>query len=163
SNMRDTEYRSPFFIPPTYPNDGDDIYKAFDAAELVTPIPAERGVYPNGNGYTGEGVFWYDIEQGLPGISAFEQFTSNIQFKLPAVIHALAFDSGGRLLIGTEGGIWRGVSQRFKYDTTSGGSLSGRAIWSIEFDLGVNTPQEPGMILTDLNGNLQIPDQTSVA
>src|SRR5205807_889215 len=65
SNMRDTEYLSPFYNTPTYPNDGDDIVKAADAAEQVSPF-AEPGQYPKGapggtGSYAGEGVFWYDL------------------------------------------------------------------------------------------------------
>jgi hypothetical protein len=155
TNMRDTNYVSPF--PPyngaVYPNDGDDIYKAADAALRKNPI-GEPGVYPNANAYKGEGVFWMDLQMNADAASDFTQL------RLPATIHALVFDGQGRLLVGTEGGIWRGVSQGFQYDTTSGSSVSGLA--SIEGDLGVRTPFEGGMTFTDINGNLQIADMTSV-
>jgi hypothetical protein len=162
TNMRDTTYVSPFkpYNFTQYPNDGDDIYKAADAAFLNKF--QEPGVYPtitgvtgSGGAYKGEGVFWYDLQQGTPG------FTDFTQLRLPATIHALVFDGQGRLLVGTEGGIWRGVSQGFQYDSTGGASVGGDR--SIEGDLGVASPSEGGMILTDINGNLQIADITSVA
>ena len=52
----------------------------------------------------------------------------------------------GRLLIGTLGGIWRGVTQGFQYDATSGASTAFFGVWSIEADLGVPTPPESGMV-----------------
>src|SRR5262249_17492506 len=75
---------------------------------------------------------------------------------VPETIHALAFDARGRLLVGTELGIWRGVNHGFTYDGTSGGV-------GIEHFLGVATPTQPGMSFSDLNSNLQIFDTTSVA
>src|SRR5205807_1037867 len=78
------------------------------------------------------------------------------RFKLPPVVYSLQFDPQGRLLVGTAGGIFRGVIQGFKYDVTSGGA----GIAAFE---GFPTPNEPGMNFTDLNGNLQIADQMSVA
>src|SRR5207237_7731969 len=96
--------------------------------------------------YTGEGVFWYDLEQGASGGPGKLRL-------LPDAIHSLTFDKQGRLLIGTEGGVWRGVSYGFSYDFTSGGQgiVQGKA------------PNSPGMKLTSVNGNLQIADLTSVA
>jgi hypothetical protein len=155
SNMRDTRYASPNLAPITYPNDGDDIYKAYDAAILKGgTIPREPGVYPDKEAYTGEGVYWQDLQMNTDAISLFSHL------ELPGVIHALVFDPQGRLLVGTEGGIWRGVDQGFTYDTTSGGAFGSPGI---EFELGVKTPNEPGMLFTDLNGNLQIADEFSVA
>jgi hypothetical protein len=161
TNMRDTRYASPWILLPftIYPNDGDDIYKRNDA--IVTSKPTTlstteiQGTYPGspvgpGGGYQGEGVFWYDLEMQTSGTSDFSQL------QLPPVIHALTFDGQGRLLVGTDGGIWRGVNQSWTYDTTSGGT-------GIESLLGVRQPTEGGMHFTDLNGNLQIADQTSVA
>jgi hypothetical protein len=164
SNMRDTEYLSPFYPTPVYPNDGDDIVKAADAAEQVAP-PTEPGNYFTGavrkGGYSGEGVFWYDLqttdfgqENNFLGGMGSQPF--NPQLLLPATIHALVFDGQGRLLVGTEGGLWRGVSQGFTYDITSAGT-------GIAAQLGDPTPNEGGMNFTDLNGNLQIADVTSVA
>src|SRR5207237_10329779 len=118
--------------------------------------------------YEGEGVFWYDLETTDAG-----QQNVNLlipQILVPAVIHTLVFDPLGRLLIGTEGGLYRGVSQGWSYDTTDGAAGAGQVFTdksksdvSMETDIGVSTPFEPGMIFTDLNGNLQIADITSVA
>jgi hypothetical protein len=159
SNMRDTSYFSPYYpnsTDPVYPNDGDDISKAGDAARNVTAggVASEPGSYPknpfNLGGYQGEGVFWYDLQttdQGQGG-TPFDH--------LPDAITSLAFDPQGRLLVGTVAGIWRGVTQGFAYDTTSGGV-------GIDAFKGVRAPRSAGMSFTDLNGNLQIADTTSVA
>ncbi|HEV3081146.1 MAG TPA: FG-GAP-like repeat-containing protein [Gemmataceae bacterium] len=160
SNMRDTEYLSPFYPVVTYPNDGDDIVKAADAAEQVSPF-AEPGTYPKTapggtGGYTGEGVFWYDLQTTDFGQQNVGTVPFNPQLNIPATIHALAFDPQGRMIVGTEGGVYRGVSQGFTYDVTSGGA-------GIAVGLNVPTPAENGMTFTDINGNLQIADMTSVA
>jgi hypothetical protein len=166
TNMRDVDYVSPFYDGPLnkYPNDGDDIIKAADAAMQGTP-PREKGSYPQscgGGGYEGEGVFWYDLQTTDRGQQNISLFTLAATYNLPATIHALVFDPQGRLLVGTEGGLWRGVSQGFVYDTTGGGT-DFAAEGSEETCAGTVTPNEPGMVFTDLNGNLQIADVTSVA
>jgi hypothetical protein len=161
SNMRDTEYHSPYYPNspvPVYPNDGDDITKAGDAARRNSPF-SEPGSYPSGNpyklgGYQGEGVFWYDLQSTDQGGAAVG--VSGASNQLPDSILSLAFDPTGRLLVGTQAGIWRGVTQSFVYDTTSGGV-------GIDAFLGTPTPFSAGMTLSDLNGNLQIADTTSVA
>jgi hypothetical protein len=163
SDMRDTNYASPYIasiaaitVPVTIPNDGDDIIKAALAAENVTPF-AERGRYPAPIGvtYTGEGVFWYDLHTTDFG-RLFVDPTFLERFKLPPVIYGLQFDQQGRLLVSTAGGIYRGVTQGWAYDVTSGGA----GIAALE---GFPTPNEPGTAFTELNGNLQIADQLSVA
>jgi hypothetical protein len=166
TNMRDTTYVSPFIMPPpgkigVMPNDGDDIIKATEAVLQVTGAnPQEPGQYPmgsNAGGYTGEGVFWYDLSSTDfgAGLSTFSGFF-NQRALVPESIDSLAFDSHGRLLVGTEIGVWRGVSQGFIYDTTNQG------IGMMNF-LGRATPTELGMTFTDLNTNLEITDTTSVA
>lgn len=156
---------------------GDDRYKKYDAFQLNLPA-GQPGRYTNGDGYEGEGVFWYDLQMGTISATRYD----NLQ--LPATIHAFAFDSLGRLVVGTEGGLWRGVSQGFTYDTTSGAQpivgafAASGTLYSIEWDIGnfgsgqtptpvfgpgLGTPLQGGMIFTSLNGNLQISDQTSVA
>jgi hypothetical protein len=170
SDMRDTNYASPFYPTtpgPIYPNDGDDILKVADAAfnAAGTNGPIEPGSYPMGSGaggYTGEGVFWYDLQTGDYGQRFFNVFGQAFGgLQLPGTINTLAFDARGRLLVGTKQGIWRGTSQGFTYDTTSGGT----GVDSIPGKLspGNPTPAEGGMTFTDLNGNLQIADMTSVA
>jgi hypothetical protein len=166
--MRDTSYVSPFIPPPqgkvgVIPNDGDDIFKATDAA--LNSMDREPGSYPTsagggGSAYMGEGVFWYDLATGdfggrfpTPGIDLAALQPHSL---LPQTIHALAFDARGRLLVGTELGIWRGVAQGFNYDRTSAGS-------GIEAREGGLTPIELGMTFSDLNTNLQITNVTSVA
>src|SRR5262249_4610439 len=133
-NMRDTT----FAVAGAIPNDGDDITKAAQGGFYNAPF--------NTDPYTGEGVFWFDLEQGQSGGSGPRHF-------LPAVIHAIAFDAQGRLLFATEGGPWRGVSRGFGYDLGSGGAGIVRAV-------GFNPV---GMTFTSLNGNLQITDVTSAA
>src|SRR5262249_42667871 len=108
-----------------------------------------------GQTYTGEGVAWFDLETGDQG-QQFVDFNFQQRFKLPAVIHHLQFDPQGRLVVSTEGGIYRGLIQGFTYDTTSGGA----GIAALE---GFATPNQPGMNFSNLNGNLQIADVLSVA
>src|SRR5262249_20711469 len=94
----------------------------------------------NQTGYANNqaGVDWTDLTSETFRQSGFQTF-------LPSGVHALAFNNLGRLLIGTEGGLFRGIS---------GGFAQGY--------LNLNTAA-PGMRYTDLNGNLQIADLTSVA
>lgn len=146
---------------------GDDYYKKCDAVDLQNNTTILPGRYQNNDGYEGEGVFWYDLQQDSTNSTSFFN-----QLKLPATIHALQIDPQGRLLVGTIAGIWRGVSQGFTYDTTSGGPQNtffigplppGSVTYSIESDFGVPTPRQGGMVFTNLNSNLQIANQTSVA
>jgi photosystem II stability/assembly factor-like uncharacterized protein len=167
SNMRDTEYVSPFvarptpgnipnFAPPVIPfdipNDGDDIFKAGDAAENQTNL-FEPGRYLGGEAYQGEGVFWFDMQLNESG----GPIPTYNQLRLPATINTLTFDANGRMVVGTAGGIWRATTTGYIYDVTSGGAPS------IESEAGENLPREPSVNFTDLNGNLQIGDQVSVA
>jgi hypothetical protein len=136
-DMRDASYVDP--NTNTIPNDGDDIRKALKAE-------SQGGLYSVGDSYSGEGVSWYDLIQRATA-------TTGTGTSLPPEIHGLAFDAQGRLLIGTEGGLWRGVAKGYGYDFSSGGRgiLGGRGFAA------------PGVSLTSLNGNLQIADLTSVA
>ena len=157
TNMRGTNYESPYITAATIPNDGDDITKEGIAAEQST-TPAEPGSYPTGSmggGYTGEGVFWYDMSSTLFG-QDFNGETIAPLVNVPNAIQDLQFDSQGRLLVATDGGIFRAVLHAFTYDVTSGGT-------GIEALLGVPTPVEQNPTWTDLNGNLQISNMTSVA
>ena len=76
----------------------------------------------------------------------------------------MSFPVRHRLLIGTVGGIWRGVDNGFGYDFTSGGNSqgSGNGILGGGGHHGA-TFNPAGMSLTSINGNLQISDMTSVA
>src|SRR5262249_34937977 len=92
SDMRDTDYLSPYFQTLTYPNDGDDIIKRADATIVghtgTGPILESAAAYPNQNRYTGEGVFWYDLNQGINAGT-----TDDWQF--PNVYYSIAFDPQG--------------------------------------------------------------------
>jgi hypothetical protein len=102
--------------------------------------------------YVGEGVYWYSLEQNVIN----DANGKGVQL-LPPNIQSLAFDAQGRLLIGTDGGLFRGVSLGYGYDFTSGGQGYIRA------GKGQSVISPPGMTITALNGNLQIADLTSVA
>lgn len=154
-NMRDTDYVDPI---DGLTNDGDDRDKAGAAAAAGGTYPTgtdQAGNTIGGVAYAGEGVYWYDIEQAKASDSANQR-------RLPASIQRLVYDTQGRLLIGTENGLFRGVPLGFGYDFRSsfagilaggggGGGGGGQAF------------NPPGMTITDLNGNLQITDLTSVA
>jgi hypothetical protein len=152
-NMRDTDYVQPW--TGTIPNDGDDINKVIQA-RINDGVQNPPGFYdpkpgPEVDKYANtlpEGVYWYDIEGAVSTLPA--DFGS---FLFPANVHTLAFDAQGRLLIGTEGGLWRGVSHGFGYDFTAGGIgiMASNQVFST-----------PGMTLTAINGNLQISEVTSV-
>jgi hypothetical protein len=139
-NMVDNNFVDP--LTGLIPNTGDDINK-FIAAEKA------GNKYTDGVTYTGEGVFWYNIEFGTVN----DVTTPNGDF-LPGSVNNLVVDPQGRLLIGTAEGIYRGTSLGFAYDYTSGaffGIINGKP------------PASPGMLITDINGNLQISDLTSVS
>src|SRR5204863_512494 len=80
---------------------------------------------------------------------------------LPDTITSLTFDAQGRLLVGTSGGLIRGVALGFGYDFSSGGT--GILQQGGGFGGGGSTFFVPGMTFTSLNGNLQISDMTSVS
>ncbi len=125
-----------------FENTGDDLTKdlAGDrSGDLYPPADAD-------DPYIGEGVSWYDLEQEsstFPGLKR----------DLPPSINNLSFDGQGRLVIGTDGGVFRGVSRGFTYDYSSGG-------FGI---LSAATPGiTPGLKISSINGNLQITALTSV-
>ena len=133
-------------------NDGDDVDKSARAAiqggfydpNNSTGTPADPYDVP-------EGVYWYDLVQH----AASQNGQRNL---LPPAITALALDSQSRLLVGTIGGIWRGVPYGFGYDFESGGSGILR-----QGGGGSGAFNPPAMLFTSINGNLQISDMTSVA
>jgi FG-GAP-like repeat len=129
-------------------NNGDDIQKYNTAlADGFDYDPINLG-----DPYQGEGVYWYDMIEGQSGKNG--KLT-----QLPGEITSMTVDSQGRLLIGTVGGIWRGVNNGFGYDFTSGntGILNGSGHHAAP------TFAPPAMSFTSINGNLQISDMTSVA
>ncbi len=136
-------------------NNGDDQQKYQQGQNQVDYNPAPAGLA--NDPYTGEGVYWYDMIEGASGTTP-----NNPVAALPEEITSMAFDAQGRLLVGTVGGIWRGVNNGFSYDFTSGntGILTQHG--------GMHGPppapfSTPGMSFTSINGNLQISDMTSVA
>jgi FG-GAP-like repeat/Bacterial Ig-like domain len=164
--MRDT---TTFGLPgePPIPNDGDDYQKALQAFLNTTVPHTAPGRYTDGISYKHEGVFWYDVSEGNDGGTgrpkggAFSPpndilphigFTTSDGELLPSTIHTLDFDSSGRLLIGTDRGLWRADNYGFTYQFGVNGVLTGTA-----------GPPGAGLGFTDLNGNLQIADQVSIA
>jgi hypothetical protein len=166
--------------PVAIPNDGDDIQKAAEA-EIQWIIQKGGGfptnppnydplgleLYPNGNTYNGEGVYWYDIQEGgdnqsnliNPGLNT----TLRVQ-NLPGTVDSITIDAQGRVLFGTTGGLYRGLDRGFGYDFTTGqGNYVAGASGGILAQVGVTYQRPLGMQLTELNGNLQITDLTSVA
>lgn len=143
-------------------NDGDDITKAARAnTQVVSGVRYYDPNNPSGtpvDPYVGEGVYWYDVIQKQSGRTGYTN-TGHLKSFLPSTITSLAFDAQGRLLVGTNGGIWRGVSYGFGYDFTSGG----RGILAGGGFGGFGSFSTPGMTLTSLNGNLQISSISSVA
>ncbi len=188
-DMRGTTYTLPDMPVQTYPNDGDDIVKAYIAAHappVPNPAPAmvsyrtdgfydpvfQNGAYLPAVAYTGEGVSWYDLDDGISsggnsffdppgaGISGDEQPEPD----LPSSIHVLVFDNQGRLLFGTAEGIYRGTVLGFGYDLTSGGS----GIVTDSGGVSGLIPSETangsqGMSIVSINGNLQIAELSGAA
>jgi hypothetical protein len=133
-------------------NTGDDTTKRSNSGNYYDP-PTDSdlyGSYSSGVSVNGEGVYWYNLAQAASSNSGKVQL-------LPPNINALALDSQGRLIIATDQGVWRGISQGYGYDFTSGGQGIIRA------GKGQQQFSTPGMALTAINGNLQISDLTSVA
>jgi hypothetical protein len=154
-------------------NDGDDLGKI--AAALHAPT---KNTYPLGGAYGGEGVSWYDLESNafspdfgqlsptntepepvVPGArqSGFQAFSVSTLSRFPAEINSLVVDPDGRLVFGTQEGIWRAVYHGVGYDYTSGGS----GIVAETNQAG--SPGIPTIAITTINGNLQIANLTSVA
>jgi hypothetical protein len=138
SNMRDTTFVDPL-VPNVIPNDGDDIDKVIGAEIAGQTTGKGKEYLADSKAYLGEGSFWFDLVQDSPETST---FGINL---LPNSIHSLTFDSQGRLLVGTSGGLFRSSVLSFNYDFTSGNSFS---MMAEDFSL---------------NGNLQIADLTGIA
>src|SRR4029079_16698315 len=109
-NMRDTTYvRPPTLQNPNnfaIPNDGDDITAALDAENFVNASGNHTYSWGDFNvsayAHNQAGVHWTDLISKTFRESGFATF-------LPSGVHALTFDDLGRLLIGTEGGLFRGI------------------------------------------------------
>jgi len=130
-------------------NDGDDLDKENRGA-------AQGGQYDvvmAGDPYPAKASTWYDL-------APTRALTPAKLNSLPPAITSLSMDSQGRLLVGTSGGIWRGIGFGFGYDFNSGGTASsaGRRGHG-----GPPPSSAPAMNFTSINGNLQIADMTSVA
>jgi hypothetical protein len=160
-------------------NDSDDIMKAFTAYNAYWRDIYDTGSAPvSGSGsfkYIFEGVSWYDISTGEydPEWQVDSNFGENwgISGQLPAEVLSLTVDPQGRLLVGTEKGLWRVVNHGIGYDYTSGGigffgfegiMAQAAAIGQVTGQ-GTALPPHADVTVTNLNGNLQISDVTSVA
>ena len=195
-DMRDSTYIDP--LTGVIPNDGDDIQKAEEAERnwlysnglplFPTVPPSDPPTAANpfgaanyrptdypardlGPAYAGEGVYWYDIQEGgdnqsnLLNPSLSPSSANNIRIQnMPGSVDSITIDPKGRVLFGTSEGLYRGLDRGFGYDFTTGnGNYSGGS-GGILADDGVATYAAPlGMDLTQLNGDLQIADLTSVA
>lgn len=159
SSMRDTNYATPFPPDPNihYPNNGDDILKALTAEGLSGTQPGQypAGAPTNNAGYSGEGVFWYDLSSELYGQDFGPNFVAP-KIDVPNAIEDIQIDSSGRLLVATDGGVYRARLPNFAYDFTSGGNGIMRYV-------GTATPAEPAPEWSDLNGNLQVSEVKSLA
>jgi hypothetical protein len=142
-DMRDAGY-----IDPTTnkrPNDGDDIQKVlFSEVNSLTNLV--------------EGVSWYDLAENIvdkappPNPNALQAAPLAPGSRLPSYVTSLAVDKQGRLVIGSEDGVWRAVYHGVGYDYSGGGSGL------------LNTPTSKASVsITTINGNLQIAQLTSVA
>ena len=159
-DMRDTNYFGIDQSPADPLNNGDDIQKAHKAWE---PLVAGFFYDPptNTDPYIGEGVYWYDLIEGASGTTPGWSFPGVSLDLLPPEITTLTFDAKGRLLVGTDGGIWRGVNNGMGYDFTSGGT--GILAMGGHHGPPANNFTTAGMSFTSINGNLSISDMTGVA
>lgn len=139
--MRDTTY--------SLANDGDDMRSLYAATTSQNCAPCfDNGPVTNTWKSTSQltyhivGVTWVDLESNT--VVRDDPMSGIGNTFVPNGIHALVFDAQGRLLVGTERGIWRGLSRGFR-QTANGLSLG------------------PNMTFTSLNSNLQISNLTSVA
>ncbi len=170
-DMRDATYIDP--LSGKIPNDGDDIQKAYQAevnfilanGGIVGPgaDSSGAGIYPGGQVYTGEGVYWYDLQEASSNSSRIVQLSTNpavndnVRFQqMPGSINTIGIDPSGRVLFGTVVGLYQIAPQGFGYDFTSGSPFGILATEQPNYK--INPPA-----VTELNSNLQISDLTSVA
>ena len=173
-NMRDANWQDPFKLVnglPFIPNDGDDIDKATTAENPkffnMNNPRAVRQYYDPGppaitDNYTGEGVYWYDLQFGTLNDTFGPDFATPPPLNVPTGFNELMFDSQGRLLVASESGIYRGTTLGLSgYDYTSNGLGLLGGDGASQFDpLYPLPPSPPGMQINAINGNLQIADVT---
>ncbi len=164
-NMQDTTHADASGANQGIVNNGDDMTKRAAAWDTTGNPPEDKFEYPtvNDQGYLGEGVSWVDLTT-----NAFESDFSN-QFggaTVPPDITSVAIDSQGRIVLGTEQGVYRLVYEGTGYDFTSGGDgiiVQKAAANPVGPGMGRITPPNSTIKLTSINGNLAIADLTSVA
>jgi hypothetical protein len=173
-NMRDTNWADPFKLVnglPFIPNDGDDIDKATTAENPkffnMNNPRLVRQYYDPGppaitDNYTGEGVYWYDLQFGTLNDTFGPDFSAPPPLTVATGFNGMMFDSQGRLLIATESGLYRGTTLGLSgYDYTSNGLGLLGGDGASQFDpLYPLPPSPPGMQINAINGNLQIADVT---
>lgn len=131
------------------PNDGDDIQFydiAFDNSQNKAQGAVNCFCFDDKVAYHPVGVAWVDLEANNVFRDAAPAASDPKLSYIPTGIQTLAFDSQGRLLVGTERGIWRGVDSGFSPQVNARLTLTGQP-----------------MTFTSLNFNLQISSLTSVA
>jgi hypothetical protein len=145
------------------PNDGDDLVTESIAFDNVNngnfPAIPPGFQYTNGP-YSPVGMPWVDLENNISNdfvFSFFNALPTTIPNRLPSTIHSLVVDPQGRLLIGTDGGLWRSNSVGFA-DARPNDQLDATGLTRNTLPI-----QESNLTLTALNGNLQIADLNSVA
>jgi hypothetical protein len=168
-------------------NDSDSIQKAWTAYDGtfkdiydIAALGGSGSFHYDANGNIFEGVSWFDIATNEydPYFAFDPNFGENwgISGQLPSEVLSLTVDPQGRILVGTEKGLFRVVNRGIGYDYTTGGLGNlpgGPAAW-VGFEgimaegaiLGVTTtgaPPPANAIVTNLNANLQVADVTSVA
>jgi hypothetical protein len=164
-NMVDTSYLDPLASQERYLNTGDDVTKREAAYD---PPTVNKFLYPTSDkqGYLGEGVSWLDVSTNAFNNTLAAGGDNAVGFgaqSIPPNVTSVAIDAQGRIVFGTEQGIYRLVYQGTGYDFTSGGGgiiaqggFSGKLLFNAAVPTSVIT-------LTQINGNLQITDLTSVA
>jgi FG-GAP-like repeat/Domain of unknown function (DUF4214) len=165
-NMVDTSYFDQLQSNEGFLNTGDDITKRIAAYDPTPGPPENKFEYPtkNDQGYLGEGVSWLDVTTNAFNNDNFNFSSFGTQgAKVPPNITSVAFDSQGRIVLGTEQGIYRLVYQGTGYDFTSGGQ---GILPQGGFDgkqLSTATVPTSTIQLSQINGNLQISDLTSAS
>ena len=178
TDMRDTNFISDEYPPsplPIVPNDGDNITTAGDAAadSLINGgMLLEKGVYP-GMGCrrtpakASSGTTW---KRRTPASRIPTRVTSRRCSSRASLTPWFLIPSAGCSLVPKA--VSFAVSAKVGPMTRrmvvpawirKRPLMPSNQVSSIETALGVATPNEPGMIFTDLNANLQIADVTSVA
>jgi hypothetical protein len=169
-------------------NNSDDIIKSFTAYSAtfkdIYDIAALGGTGSfayDGNGNIFEGVSWFDIATNEydPFWELDPTFGENwgISGQLPSEVLSMTVDPQGRILVGTEKGLFRVVNRGIGYDYTTGGAgnILGGPAFAVGFEgivaelAALGDPTAPGapppanVTVTNLNANLQVADVTSVA